>query len=76
MMPRCVICTNLVADGQTLCPYHLRAYANLREKYEYWKAVLGLSWDEYLREIAENSNSGGWVKELCLHLLKKEDSGP
>lgn len=49
---------------------------NLREKYENWERALGISWDEYLKAIAENANTGDWVKELCHYLLEKQLRGP
>ena len=71
MVHTCAICMKPAADGQVLCPYHQKAYVNLREKCENWKKALGISWEEYLRVVLKNPNSGDWVKELCGYLLSR-----
>lgn len=72
MERRCPICNRKTREGDSLCAYHQRAYLNLREKYDHWKAALGLGWSEYLREVVDNPNTGDWVKEVARHLLQKE----
>jgi hypothetical protein len=69
---QCPICNRRRAENETLCAYHQRAYINLREKYDQWKTALGISWDEYLREVIDNPNTGEWVREVAQHILQGE----
>lgn len=74
MEQQCPICNRRRTENETLCTYHQRAYLNLREKYDQWKAALGIGWDEYLREVADNPNTGEWVREVAHHLLQGKAS--
>jgi hypothetical protein len=51
------------------CAFHAKAHRNLVANYEQWKKALDISWKEYLREIAQNSFTGEWAKEVAQHLL-------
>lgn len=71
MERQCPIC-NRKTEGDPLCAYHQRAYLKLRERYDRWKTAMDISWEDYLKEIAGNPNTGGWVREVTLYLLKSE----
>ena len=68
----CPVCNRRMAENDALCAYHQRAYLNLRDKYDQWKTALGISWNEYLREVADNPNTGEWVREVAQHILQRE----
>ena len=72
MEQQCPICNRQRTENETLCAYHQRAYLNLREKYDQWKTALGIGWNEYLREIANNPNTGEWVREVARHIIQRE----
>jgi hypothetical protein len=48
------------------------AYKNIVKKYERWNEALGISWKEYLSEIAKNPSTGEWIQEVAEHLRKSE----
>jgi hypothetical protein len=64
----CRICSR-EEKAEGFCRFHLKAYRNLRDKFGLWKNACAISWKEYLREIAENSLSGEWVKEVAEYLM-------
>jgi len=69
----CKICQREAAkDG--FCESHAKAYANLMSGFEVWKRALGISWKEYLSQVAENSSAGDWVKEVAKVLLENEET--
>ena len=72
MERQCPICNRKTGEDDPLCAYHQRSYLNLREKYDRWKAAMDISWEDYLREVARNPNTGEWVREVAQHLLKGE----
>ena len=65
---KCEICGR--RSSSKYCKLHEQAYRNLLEKYEVWKEALGISWKEYLREVAKNPYTGDWAREIAEHLLK------
>ena len=69
---QCPLCNRPTEENEALCAYHQRAYLNLKEKYDEWKTALGIRWTEYLREVADNPNTGEWVREVAQYLLQKE----
>ena len=69
---QCPLCNRPITENEALCTYHQKAYLNLREKYDQWKTALGIGWTEYLREVADNPNTGEWVREVAQYLLQKE----
>lgn len=69
---QCPLCNRSTKENEALCPYHQKAYLNLRENYDQWKTALDVAWAEYLREVAGNPNTGEWVREVAQHLLQKE----
>ena len=52
------------------CDLHERAYRNIIKKYDVWRSALNLSWGEYLNEVAKNSYTGSWAREVAEHLRK------
>jgi len=51
---------------------HARAYESVTRKYGRWEKALGISWKEYLREIAKNPLTGEWAREVAEHLITME----
>ena len=51
----------------------MKAHKVIVKKYELWRRALGISWKEYLSEIAKNSLTGEWAKEVAEYLAKKGD---
>ena len=68
-MGSCSLCWREAAEGSEYCPYHLEAYRRLQEAYEEWRRALEMGWEEYLREISENPETGEWAREVALSLL-------
>lgn len=66
---KCEICgEEAVENGY--CDLHVEAYKSVMKNYEVWKKALGLSWEEYLSEVAKNPLTGEWAKEVAQHLMK------
>ncbi len=55
------------------CELHEKAYANIMQKFEIWKNAAGISWEQYLNELKENSLTGVWAKEVAENLLKEKE---
>jgi hypothetical protein len=51
------------------CLFHAQARGNIVAKYEQWKKAVGISWKEYLSEIAKNPLVGEWAKEVAHHMM-------
>jgi hypothetical protein len=66
---QCVIC-NREAVENNYCELHIKAYESVAEKFQEWKKASGISWKEYLSEIAKNPLTGEWAKEVAEHLIK------
>ena len=67
----CIVC-----DRDTLekyCEVHEKAYQNVVHKFEDWKKALPISWKEYLKEVADNTLTGSWAKEVAEHLLSEPE---
>jgi hypothetical protein len=65
---KCKVCDKEAVGDY--CEGHESAYRNLVEKYEVWKRALGISWKEYLRDVAKNDYTGSWVKEVAEKLAE------
>lgn len=52
------------------CIFHNEALSRLKEHFEVWKGRKGLTWEEYLREVASNNMTGEWVREVAKYLLR------
>lgn len=68
---KCVICFKDCEEE--FCRWHKISYDKLVSSFKYWKEIKDISWKDYLKEIVDNPNSGSWVKEVALHILKKEN---
>ncbi|MEM2134601.1 MAG: hypothetical protein Q6366_006455 [Candidatus Freyarchaeota archaeon] len=67
----CLICGVNTNEGFDYCENHLSAYINLKEAYNEWKKAMDITWQEYLKKVIENENTGEWVRELAIHLLNE-----
>ena len=61
------------ADEQGYREVHSKACSIIIQKYEYWRKAMGISWKEYLSEIAKNSLTGEWAREVARHLIETEN---
>jgi hypothetical protein len=69
---KCIICGGeTIDDGY--CRFHEGARQTVIRKYENWRKAMGISWKEYLSEIAKNPLTGEWAKEVALYLLEEEN---
>jgi len=66
----CPICG--APSRNRLCPAHEGAYQNLLATYDVWRRALEVSWLDYLERVARNENSGRWVQDVCVFLLRNE----
>ena len=62
------------AGERDFCPIHLKAYKNIIKVFECWRKALRISWREYLSEIAQNSLTGEWAKEVASYLVNIEET--
>lgn len=65
---KCKVCDRKAENKY--CELHEKAYANIIQKFEVWKNVAGVSWEQYLNEIVKNSFTGIRAKEVAEQLLK------
>jgi hypothetical protein len=68
---KCQICSR---DGRedAYCKLHKDAYQQVTNKYDLWRKALGVSWKEYLSEIAKNPLTGERAKEVAKQLIRLE----
>jgi hypothetical protein len=69
----CKVCEK-EAQENGFCALHQRAYDNLMESYSLWRKALKISWQEYLSQVAKNSLTGDWVKEVAKYLIENEET--
>ncbi len=69
----CRLCGRETAK-EGFCEFHLKARQNITNSYPAWHRALGLSWKDYLSQIAENSSAGNWVKEVAKYLIEHEET--
>ena len=70
---KCRVCQrDAVEEG--LCEWHLRAHHNLVDRFPVWCRALGITWKDYLSQIAENSSAGNWVKEVAKYLIENGET--
>jgi hypothetical protein len=69
----CKVCEK-EAQENGFCTLHQRAYDNLMESYSLWRKALKISWQEYLSQVAKNSLTGDWVKEVAKYLIENEET--
>ncbi|MHA1606880.1 MAG: hypothetical protein ACTSWP_04980 [Candidatus Freyarchaeota archaeon] len=73
MKEECPICnTRKHVSTSNFCENHQLAYENIKKHYKDWKAALDVTWDEYLRKILENANTGEWAKEVAKYLIENQ----
>ena len=70
---KCAVCPREAV--RKYCEFHEKAYRNVVKKYDVWKGALGISWEEYLKELVKNPYTGSWAKDVAEQLLneKKEE---
>jgi len=68
---KCRVCSREAVEKY--CELHEKAYRNIVKKYDDWRRAMGISWKEYLNEIAKNPYTGLWAKEVAEQLTKNED---
>lgn len=69
----CKVCDRSAVEND-FCELHLKAYDNLVNRYSIWKKALKISWREYLSQVAKNSLTGDWVKEVAKYLIENEET--
>jgi hypothetical protein len=67
---KCRICEREAICESDYCKLHTKAYDNIVKRYDQWKKALEISWKEYLSEIAKNSLTGEWAKEVAKSLAR------
>ncbi len=70
---KCHICDR-EAWSEGYCKFHAKAHQAVIKKYDDWRKALGISWKEYLSEIAQNPLTGEWAKEVALQLAEQENT--
>jgi len=65
----CPICSREASD-LGYCSMHAEAYKVVVKKYGQWKKALGISWKEYLSEIANNPLTGEWARAVARYLIE------
>jgi len=65
---KCKLCERQAEND--LCEYHLDAKVELETAYHYWAEAYGsLEWNEYLRRVSKNSETGVWAVEVARMML-------
>ena len=67
---KCDICSKDCKEK--FCKWHKISYDKLNELFKYYQEIKDISWNDYLKEVIDNRNSGIWVKEVASRILKKE----
>ncbi len=67
---KCKLC-NKEAAHKDYCELHGKACRNLMEKYGAWKKALGLSWVDFLNQVAQNPSTGTKAREVAEALLSE-----
>jgi hypothetical protein len=73
MKDRCVLCRR-EKSSEEYCLYHSSAHENLKVSYKHWEDALGMGYTDFLREVAEKSETGIWAKEVALRELEKNQT--
>ncbi|NIO37958.1 hypothetical protein GTO27_09680 [Candidatus Bathyarchaeota archaeon] len=69
---KCAICDKK-ATAKGFCKLHAKAYNNIIKKFDEWKQAKEISWKEYLSEIAKNSLTGEWAREVTEYLFERNE---
>jgi hypothetical protein len=78
-MTSCRLCKRDPVKSSDLCKYHLSAKKNIQAAYRQWKEGYGdIAWNEYLKKVGRNAQTGQWAKEVAELLSKEsaEQTGP
>lgn len=61
---RCKLCAREAVSD--LCRYHEEAKGQVEAAYRLWKEAYGtLGWEDYLREVIKNPETGEWAVEVA-----------
>lgn len=66
---QCPVCGRRAEEEY--CPIHKVAHENILRSYEEWKRAMDIGWEEYLKMLMENPNTGLWALEVCRHLTSE-----
>jgi predicted metal-binding protein len=69
----CKVCSRKAGE-RDFCPLHLKAYENILKKYDFWRKALKISWKDYISEIAKNSVTGEWARDVAKYLINNEET--
>jgi len=64
---KCKLCDRKAIENG-YCKFHKKAYESIATKYDFWRKALGITWKEYLSEIAKNPLTGQWAREMAEYL--------
>lgn len=72
-MTSCRLCRKESVPPSAFCKSHLLAKKNVESGYRQWAVGYGgsVSWQDYLRSISKNGETGQWAREVA-ELLAKE----
>jgi len=65
----CPICSR--GTQESYCDFHRMAHDNLTKAYVEWRDAMNITWEEYLKIVADNPNTGQWAIEVARDLLGK-----
>ena len=61
---KCRLCSREAATD--LCQYHQAAKERVESTYQLWVKAYGkMDWEEYLRRVIGNPETGQWAKEVA-----------
>lgn len=69
---KCPICNLNKYEESDYCENHQSAYLNLKREYNNWKNALNITFQDYLKKIIENENTGEWAREVATYLLNEK----
>jgi len=72
---KCKVCSReaQVQPQSKYCELHQKAYENISKKFEVWKKASNMEWKEYLSQVARNTFTGTWAKEVAESLLSEKE---
>jgi len=70
---KCIIC-GLYSGENKLCFKHAAAARSIAENYSIWQKAFNISFDEYLKRILENRETGTWVAEVAKYIIESGDT--
>jgi hypothetical protein len=66
---KCRLC-HRNANKTGYCRFHEKAHETVVAKFDSWRKALGVTWKEYLSEIAKNPLIGQWAREIAENLAR------